>query len=152
MVRFSRWLGSSVCVCALALSTGAPTLGAQTPGIGQDLDYAGVTGALRLMAAAHPTRATLSSLTKTDAGRDVWLLTVANKQGADVNTRPALLIVANLEANHRIGTTTAMAIAEQLLTGYSANAEIKQLLDEHTIYIVPRANPDGAELASTMKG
>lgn len=152
MVRFSRWLGAGACVCALALSDGAPTLRAQTPGIGQDLDYAGVTGALRALTAQHQSLASLTSLTKTDAGRDVWLLTVANKQGADVNTRPALLIVANLEANHRIGTTTAMVIADRLLTGYAASPDIKKLLDEHTIYIVPRANPDGAELVSTMKG
>lgn len=152
MVRFSRWMWSGVFACTLALSAGAPTLGAQVPGIGQDLDYAGITGALRSLAAQYQGLATLTSLTRTDAGRDVWLLTVANKQGADVNTRPALLIVANLEANHRIGTTTAMVIADRLLTGYAANADIKKLLDEHTIYIVPTANPDGAELVQTMKG
>jgi len=151
MYRYSLRACALLAACIIAVTAGAPTMRAQAS-TDQYLNYEGLTSALRALVAAHGARATLTSLTKTDAGRDVWLLTVANKQGTDPQTRPALLIVANLEANHLIGGSAAIATAEQLLSGYAANADIKKLLDEYTIYIVPRANPDGAELVSTMRG
>jgi len=152
MNRFIVRVSAALSVCAVTLAAGAPGLDAQgIPGIGQYLDHAGMTGALKALVARHNAQATMTSLVKTDAGRDVWLLTLANKAGADPQTRSALLIVANLEANHLIGSATALQIADTLLSGYSTHTEIKKLLDEHTVYVIPRANPDGAELATTMK-
>jgi murein tripeptide amidase MpaA len=29
---------------------------------------------------------------------------------------------------------------------------VTKLLDERTVYVIPRANPDGAELAFTLRG
>jgi hypothetical protein len=123
---------------------------AQSDGQAQYLKHDDLTGALRGLERQHGSLASLSSLARTDAGRDVWLLTLGNQQGDDLANRPALLIVANLEANHLIGSATALTIAERLLTGYAGDAAIRTLLDEQTIYIVPRANPDGAELVWSM--
>lgn len=53
--------------------------------------------------------------------------------------------MANLEANHLVGSSTALITAEHLLTGYWTDEEITRLLDERTVYIIPRVNPDGAE-------
>jgi hypothetical protein len=151
MYRIFVRAGAVLSAVAITLNTFAPPVTAQgIPGIGQYLPYSSLTGVVKALAGAHPSLATLTSLAKTDAGRDIWLLRLANTQGQDPDTRPALLIVANLEANHLIGGVTALNTADQLLTGYAANADIKKLLDEHTIYIIPRANPDGAELAFTM--
>jgi hypothetical protein len=91
------------------------------------------------------------SLAKTDAGRDIWLLTLGSRGGVDVAVRPALLIVANLEANHLIGSAAALHTAEHLLAQYGRDAAVTTLLDERTVYIIPRANPDGAELAFTLR-
>lgn len=152
MFRFSLRAWSAVCAGLLALAATVATGQARAQTTNPYPTYDQLTGALRALAAQHDARASLTSLARTDAGRDLWLLTLANKQGADPHTRPALLIVATLEANHLIGGAAAVATAEQLLAGYGANAEITRLLDEHTVYIVPRANPDGAELAFTMRG
>jgi hypothetical protein len=152
MFRFSLRTWSAVCAGLLALVTASPTMWAQTPATNPYPTYDQMTSALRTLVSRHDARATLTSLTRTDAGRDMWLLTLANKQGPDPQTRPALLIVATLEANHLIGGAAAVATAEHLLTSYGTNAEVTQLLDEHTVYIIPRANPDGAELAFTMRG
>lgn len=150
MFRFSLRTWLAVCAGLLALATAAPTVHAQATNPYPTYDQ--LTSALRALVSQHDSRASLTSLTKTDAGRDMWLLTLANKQGADPQTRPALLIVATLEANHLIGGAAALATAEHLLTSYGTNAEVTQLLNEHTVYIVPRANPDGAELVFTKRG
>jgi hypothetical protein len=54
-------------------------------------------------------------------------------------------VAANVEGDHLIGSELALFMAESLLAGYPADAAIKQRLDQHVIYILPRVNPDGAE-------
>jgi hypothetical protein len=116
------------------------------------LNHSDLTQAVRGLAQRHGNLASVSSLARTDAGRDVWLLTLGRRQGPDVNQRPALLLVANLEANHLIGSAAALYTAEHLLTQYGRDEAVTRLLDERTVYVIPRANPDGAELAFTLRG
>src|SRR5690606_19320945 len=78
-------------------------------------------------------------------GRTVWAIEIANPAGTPVAQRPALLIAANFEGDQLIGSSLALYVAEQLLTGYASNPTIKQRLDSHAFYIVPRVNVDGAE-------
>jgi hypothetical protein len=125
---------------------------AQTGAYDSYLDNDALTRAVRALADRHQSLASLSSLAKTDAGRDIWLLTLGARQGSDPDSRPALLIVANIEGNRLIGSSTALYTAEHLLNGYADDPAVKQLLDERTVYVIPRANPDGAELAFTMPG
>lgn len=63
---------------------------------------------------------------------------VVDRQGRDREARPALLIVAGLQAHHDIGRVTARALADRLLADHA------DLLANHTVYILPNANPDGA--------
>jgi hypothetical protein len=136
-----------------ALAAVMPAMaGAQAGPYDRYLNHAELTQAARSLVDRHRGMAEISSLARTDGGRDVWLLTLGRRQGAALDTRPALLVVANLEGNHLIGSATALYTAEQLLSRYGQDAAVTRLLDERTVYIVPRANPDGAELAFTMRG
>jgi hypothetical protein len=134
-----------------ALALGLPTAGgAQAGPYDRYLNHNDLTNAARSLVQRHANVAQISSLARTDAGRDVWLLTLGRRQGADVNARPALLIVGNLEGNHLIGSSAALYAAEHLLTRYGSDEAITKLLNERTVYVIPRANPDGAELAFTL--
>jgi hypothetical protein len=138
---------------AAALCLALPATGAaQASPFDRYLDHNELTEAARGLVQRHGSLVQLQSLVKTDAGRDVWLLTLGRRQGADLQTRPALLLVANLEANHLIGSAAALYAAEHMLTEYGRDAGITKLLDERTVYVIPRANPDGAELAFTLRG
>lgn len=53
--------------------------------------------------------------------------------------RPALLIVAGLQGHHEVGRAAARALADRLLVDHPG------LLDGRTVYIVPDANPEGAD-------
>jgi len=79
--------------------------------------------------------------------RSIWLLKITNwNSGGDLE-KPALWIDANIHATELTGTTCALYVAYQLLTGYGTDERITNLLDRSVLYIVPRVNPDGAALA-----
>lgn len=67
----------------------------------------------------------------------IHLITLAGSDSS-AGSMPALLITAGLDAEHLVGTETATRIAQQILRDHPA------ILDHMTIYIIPRANPDGA--------
>ena len=55
-------------------------------------------------------------------------------------------MAANLEGDHLVGSEIALYLADYLAESYATDATVKQRLDNHVVYIVPRVNPDGAEL------
>ncbi len=116
------------------------------------LNQADLTQALRGLASQHGNLATLEEFVRSDGGREVWKMTLASPSGPDPDWRPALLVVAGLEGNHLIGTSAAVYLAEHLLTSYGNDEAVTRLLDERTVYILPRMNPDGAELYWSFPG
>ena len=110
-------------------------------------DYDQLTGTLRSL--SRNRLASLESIGKSDGGRDLWLLTIGNDRTGPLDQKPALLIVANLEGNHLIGSMTALYTADHLLAEYGRDDRVTELLDTRTIYVIPRMNPDGAELVRT---
>lgn len=108
-------------------------------------NYAEMSGMLQAMTDAHKDIARIVSIGKTAGGRDIWAVEIANPAGVPVKDRPGLLVAANFEADHVIGSEIALAVVDGLLKGYPANADIKNRLDNSVIYVIPRMNPDGAE-------
>ncbi len=105
-----------------------------------------LTRSLRSLVGAHSSLARMESLAKTREGRDVWMIEMANRSGTSLEQRPALLIVANLEGDHLVGSELALATVEYFLTNYTTDADVKERLDNHVLYVFPRLNPDAAEL------
>ena len=106
------------------------------------LDHGALTAALRKAAEANPGRVAVRSLGKSVEGRDVWLATVGGPEAGKPATKPAVLVVANLEADHVVGSQVALKFVETLAAAKGKDAD---WLDRVTLYIVPRLNPDGAE-------
>ena len=108
--------------------------------------YDEMTASLRNLVGVHSDIATMTSLAKTLEGRDVWMVEIANRSGAPVEERPALLLTANLEGDHLVGSELAVRTVEYLLTNYATDPEVKDRIDNHVFYVFPRVNPDAAEL------
>ncbi|MEW5982887.1 MAG: M14 family metallopeptidase [Acidobacteriota bacterium] len=108
-------------------------------------NYQELSAALKAAASAQPALATLVSIGKTREGRDLWALEIAGAGGPPAGTRPGLLIAANFEGDHLVGSELALFIIESLLASYATDAAVKDRLDSTVIYVVPRMNPDGAE-------
>jgi len=70
---------------------------------------------------------------------------LANASGAPVSERPALFVAANFEGDQVIGSQLALNSIERLLDDYGSDEAVKQILDRFVVYVLPRANPDGAE-------
>jgi len=85
----------------------------------------------------------LDRLTETPEGRDVWLATLADPVAGSAEHQPAYYVQGNVHAHEMYGTSAALHLLHALLT----EPEARRLLAEVTFYIVPRANPDGAEYA-----
>jgi hypothetical protein len=114
------------------------------------VSYDQLTRILKAWADAHPEFVRLSSLGKTEAGREVWLLEV----GKDPDrARPAICIDANMHSAELLGTNAALCIAQALIDlhlGTSPGADgpparLRDAARECLYYIIPRVTPDGAE-------
>jgi hypothetical protein len=105
-----------------------------------------LTAELKAVIAVNPSIARIASIGKTREGRDIWAIELANPAGTPVDQRPGLLIAANFEGDHVIGSELALYLADFFVRGYAADPAVKERLDKFVIYIVPRVNADGAEL------
>ncbi|MBT9524666.1 MAG: carboxypeptidase, partial [Rhizobacter sp.] len=65
--------------------------------------------------------------------------------------KPAFWLDGNIHAAELTASTACLYYLHQLLSGHGHEREITQLLDTRVIYICPRLNPDGAELALADK-
>jgi hypothetical protein len=108
--------------------------------------YQGLTAELKAIVTANATIARIASIGRTREGRDIWAVELANQAGTPVDQRPGLLVAANFEGDHVIGSELALFMVDALTKGYATDASIKQRLDTGVIYVVPRVNADGAEL------
>ena len=104
---------------------------------------------LYTLAEAHPQLAALESLGKSWQGRDVWCMTITNSATGAHDEKPAFYIDAHIHAEEVTTSHTAMYTIWYLLTRYGTDDEVTWLLDNTTFYIIPRVNPDGAEISLT---
>lgn len=79
--------------------------------------------------------------------RPIYLLTITDAATGKPETKPAVWIDANIHATELAGTTTALATAHHLISGFGSQPQITRLLQSSVFYIVPRINPDGADWA-----
>jgi hypothetical protein len=109
------------------------------------MTYDQLTQAVKALADANKGLAAIESIGKTAEGRDLWVLTIASKSGTPVAQRQGLLIAANFEGDHLVGSTLALEAARYLLASYATDDAVKKSIDNYVYYVMPRMNPDGAE-------
>jgi murein tripeptide amidase MpaA len=109
--------------------------------------YAELTRLLEDYAAARPDLVALSSIGKSHEGRDIWLVTLTNSGTGSAADKPALWVDGNIHAAELTASTACLYYLHTLVSGYGEQREPTQLLDTRAVYICPRLNPDGAELA-----
>lgn len=97
--------------------------------------------------AQYPQLITLEKIGDSYEGRPIWLATITNQQTGPAEEKPAVWVDANIHATEVAGCTTALYLIHKLLSGYGNDSQITTLLNTSTYYILPRVNPDGAELA-----
>ncbi len=108
-----------------------------------------LTAHLKGLVEAYPQLAMLESLARSWQGRDVWCMTLTNQAAGPHGEKPAFYIDANIHAEEVATSHTALYTIWYLLTQYGQDDFVTWLLDHLTFYIIPRVNPDGAEISLT---
>jgi murein tripeptide amidase MpaA len=98
-------------------------------------------------AAAAPGLVSVQSIGKSYEGRDLWVVTLTNAETGLDTDKPALWIDGNIHAAELTASTTCLYYLHHLLSRYGDDREVTHLLDTRVVYLCPRLNPDGAELA-----
>lgn len=111
--------------------------------------YDELTAHLYGLAEAYPHLAALESLGTSWQGRDIWCMTLTNSATGPHHEKPGFYIDANIHAEEVATSQTALYTIWYLLTRYGADDFVTWLLDHLAFYILPRVNPDGAEISLT---
>lgn len=90
----------------------------------------------RLQKLGSNASAKLTSLTKTEGGKDIWALKIGT---GDLGQKPAIAIVGGVEGYHVLSVELALQFAENVLSENSA------ALENTTFYIFPNMSPDAYE-------
>ena len=109
--------------------------------------HAELTELLQRLAADHPELVEVTSIGTSHEGREIWLVTVTNTATGPHNEKPAFWVDANIHATELTGSVAALHLVHRLATGYGDDDRVTRALDTRCFYVVPRLNPDGAELA-----
>ncbi len=121
-------------------------------------DYKSLRKRLVSLARQEPNLVRVDSIAQSIDKRKVWVVEVGkctarrgstggakSRQEGDRKTRPAVLVAAGIEGNDLIGCSIAVSWLERLIKQYRTDAQITELLETTTIYVIPRLNPDAAE-------
>lgn len=117
------------------------------PRFDQFYRYPELTRLLQDYAEAAPNLVQLQSLGRSHEGREIWVLVLTNQATGDHADKPAIWVDGNIHAAELTASTTCLYWLHQLIAGHGRDRETTQLLDTRTVYLCPRLNPDGAELA-----
>jgi murein tripeptide amidase MpaA len=109
--------------------------------------YEAITGFLQSWAEQYPHLCRVDSLGQSHERCDIWIVTLTNFDTGPDTEKPAYWVDANIHATEVAPSSAALYIIHKLLTNYGKDDKITYALDSRTFYIVPRLNPDGAELA-----
>mgnify|MGYP002682603940 CR=1 FL=1 len=80
-------------------------------------------------------------------GRDIPLVILTNRATGPDAEKPAFWLDANIHATELTASMAALYFINKMVNAYGSDPKVTRILDEQVVYVVPRLNPDGAELA-----
>ncbi len=87
----------------------------------------------------------LISIGKSGNGQEIYVVKLSDNVDTD-ELEPEFKYIANMHGDEIVGREMMILLLEDLTAKYAAgNTEVKSLIDNTEIYILPSMNPDGAE-------
>lgn len=114
-------------------------------------NYEEMVGIIKGYKEEKPELIKLTSLAKTDEGRDIWMCEITNTATGDYADKPQFCIVGHFHATEINGMMTAMYIIDLLLHNPD-DARVQDILNRYTIVILPTGTPDGMSFALNGNG
>lgn len=104
-----------------------------------------ITDRLRNLSEKYPEFIKMTSLGTSAGGHDLWSLKLSDNVEED-EVEPEFKYIANMHGDEIVGRELMVLLLEDLAARYEeGNSEIRSLIDNTEIYIVPSMNPDGAK-------
>jgi len=110
-----------------------------------------LTALLQEYEKARPDILELRELGRSYENRPIWLLVITRKSSGPDTDKPAFWVDGNIHAAELTASTACLYWLHQLLSLDGTDPSISKLLETRVVYMVPRLNPDGAELALADK-
>ena len=107
--------------------------------------YTELTALCRQWAALYPDLCDLQAIGTTPQGREIWCLTLTNRETGPDHEKPGYLLDANVHAGEVTTASAALYTVHRLLTEYGSVPATTALLDTRALYVIPRISADGAE-------
>jgi len=113
---------------------------AQSPS--QYHNSADLTKTLKQIVSQNSPLVKMESIVKTMIGNDLWVVSIGK---GETQNHKAILVVGGMEATSLVGSEHALRFIEHLVQAYGKVDSVKKLLENTTVYIIPRANVDASE-------
>ncbi len=97
----------------------------------------------------YPRLTELYSIGETLEGTRLLVLEITNEQTGPAAEKPAYYYDGNIHAEELTGAEVALHFAWHILSNYGKDPRVTQLLDTRALYVRPKFNPDGADVALT---
>jgi hypothetical protein len=113
-----------------------------------DIDFqryypgAELQSALQALAGAYPELLRLESMGRSRGGRELWVVTLAARDGADPASKGAVLLVGGRGADDPHGVEMALFTVVDIALNHKRDLGLATLLAQTTLYVVPCLDPD----------
>lgn len=150
MPRFSRRLALMVLLAATApTQLRAQSEDPRNPNWAAYHSTAEAHALLETWGKAYPELTELYSIGETLAGTPLLVLEITNERTGPAADKPAYYYDGNIHAGELTGAEVALHFAWYVLSAYGRDARVTRLLDTRALYVRPKFNPDGADIALT---
>ena len=143
-VFLHRLIVALVALTAVLLTPASAAAAGEPSGYEYLHTYAEVKADIDDAVAAHPSIAQRFSIGTSYEGRQIWGVKISDNVATD-ESEPEVLIVAQIHANERSAGEMALYLMNLLVDDYGSDSRITDIVNRREIWIVPMANPDGAE-------
>ncbi|XP_049274684.1 carboxypeptidase M-like [Rhipicephalus sanguineus] len=91
----------------------------------------------------YPGFTKLYTIGKSVEGRDLGVLLVTKDPENEILLKPNVKYVANIHGDETVGRQMMVYLISHLLTQYNVDPNVRHLVDNTRIHIMPSMNPDG---------
>lgn len=115
-------------------------------------DYEKMTNILKVFEKKYPSITRLYPLGQSVQNRTLWVLEISDNPGTHEPGEPEFKYIGNMHGNEVVSREILLHFIEYLLEGYNNDVEIRKLINNTRIHIMPSMNPDGYEAAKKDHG
>ncbi len=105
--------------------------------------YSEYVAKMQYWATTYPNLCTLQAIGSTPNGRTLYILKISDNASSD-ETEPEFLYTSSMHGDEITGYPIMLRFIDYLLTNYSSNSEVSNIVNGTEIFICPLANPDGS--------